>query len=106
MGAWGCKGEKDLGGERLELHLSGYPRAKGRGEDRNMILEGGEDPWMERLGFKILFSFLSFTQALSYPSLSSLSFSHPSGYSLFSTWHGSSWTGTLPTKVSAGQGPR
>lgn len=53
LGAWGRHGEKGLGGERLELHLSGYPRAKGRGEDQNMTLEGGEeDPWMERLGFK------------------------------------------------------
>lgn len=79
-------------GSRRGPEVAGCPRARRGGEER---LDG-----MTPLQKLSDFSFSSFTQALSSPFSSSYSSSRHSGRSLFSTWCGSSWTGTLPSKVS------
>ena len=85
------------------------PLAKGAGESQRWLAapgrseRGGEQALgaMAQLQKRSDFSFSSFTQVLSSPFSSSSSSSLHSGLSLCSTWCGSSWTGTLPTEVSA-----
>lgn len=112
-GPLGKEGPPGGGGEEGWSPTCRMPEGKRRGRGKrsswelakDVIGEGGRE---EPLAFskRIHFPFFSFLQALSCPFLSPSPFSQSFGFSLFPIWHGSTWTGTRPSKVSTKQGFR